>query len=303
MKTEISYGKKIRKLREERGWTQEQLAEATGVFTVRTIQRAENDETQGKETIQAIAGALDADLSALRTARMVPESRLLRAASVTTYRQFVDIEERYSSEVFGRVVMAPLTDEGLARVEGMLGRLFADRELIEPYEHSLWAGYLQQIEEPLRELFDLKLAFLVLDEQKDLLLPKSNGLEPLKPFIDDWRVRYFVVVPQHGCFRLSPADKLHRFNEECSEATAAVFRAVSSREIPGLHVYNNAMVAVGREELPNDSAHWCDCCFPILSNGCRLDYEYMERVTGLTRAELTTLWQKVSGDSSLHGLA
>lgn len=59
-------GERIRKLRECRGWSQEQLAGAAGV-SVRTVQRAESDSTASRETKVCLAAALDvphADLEA-----------------------------------------------------------------------------------------------------------------------------------------------------------------------------------------------------------------------------------------------
>ena len=69
MRQEIRYGKKIVELRRTRGWTQEHLAEATRL-EVRTIQRAEKDETKGPETLQAIVGAFDVELADMQTVRL-----------------------------------------------------------------------------------------------------------------------------------------------------------------------------------------------------------------------------------------
>jgi hypothetical protein len=175
----------------------------------RTVQRVEKDLTKSAETLQAIAGAFDVDLASLRSTWLIPESRLLRASFVTNYQQFVRVEESHSWHAFGRMIMAPLTEEGLKQVKRLVGQIFADRELIEPYETDLWSSYLEQIELPLEELFDLNLAILVLDEQKDLLLRNTGALKPEKPYMDDWRVRYFLFIPPAwlfptGCCRTAP---------------------------------------------------------------------------------------------------
>src|SRR5687768_17088262 len=52
-----STGNRIRRLREQRAWTQEDLAAAAAV-SVRTVQRAE-EGTLSAESLTAIAGALD----------------------------------------------------------------------------------------------------------------------------------------------------------------------------------------------------------------------------------------------------
>ncbi len=56
-------GRRIRRLREQRAWTQEHLADAAQV-SVRTIQRAE-DGVMSAETLSAVAGALDEPVEAL----------------------------------------------------------------------------------------------------------------------------------------------------------------------------------------------------------------------------------------------
>tara|TARA_B100002003_G_scaffold246330_1_gene275740 strand:+ start:2732 stop:3076 length:345 start_codon:yes stop_codon:yes gene_type:complete len=50
----------IRKFRVSKGWTQEKLAEESGVHS-RTIQRIENDGVASIQSLNAIAGALDVE--------------------------------------------------------------------------------------------------------------------------------------------------------------------------------------------------------------------------------------------------
>ncbi len=57
-------GVKVRALRTQRGWTQEQLAEIAGI-SPRTIQRVETLESAAYETVRAIAGAFDLDFDQL----------------------------------------------------------------------------------------------------------------------------------------------------------------------------------------------------------------------------------------------
>jgi transcriptional regulator with XRE-family HTH domain len=54
-------------MRQDHGWTQAHLAEAAGIGE-RTVQRAEGETPAKEETLQAIAGAFDVSLSALKTA-------------------------------------------------------------------------------------------------------------------------------------------------------------------------------------------------------------------------------------------
>jgi transcriptional regulator with XRE-family HTH domain len=61
----------IQKLRLQRGWSLEQLAELTGL-SVRTIQRVERGQNPSAESLKAIAAVLDVDFGALREAHMTP---------------------------------------------------------------------------------------------------------------------------------------------------------------------------------------------------------------------------------------
>ncbi len=69
-----SDGAKIKALRLQRGWTQEQLAEIAGV-SARTIQRAETAGSAAFDTLRAIAGAFETDFDQLlgNNSRQMPE--------------------------------------------------------------------------------------------------------------------------------------------------------------------------------------------------------------------------------------
>ena len=65
MRTKINPdGAKIRDLRINRGWTQEQLAEIAGI-SLRTVQRAESANSAAFETMKAIAAAFEKDFDQL----------------------------------------------------------------------------------------------------------------------------------------------------------------------------------------------------------------------------------------------
>lgn len=59
----------IQKFRLQRGWSQEQLAEVSGL-SVRTIQRIESGQTPSLETLNALAAVFDVDLSQLKDTDM-----------------------------------------------------------------------------------------------------------------------------------------------------------------------------------------------------------------------------------------
>jgi transcriptional regulator with XRE-family HTH domain len=61
----------VRKLRLQRGWSQEHLAELVGV-TPRTIQRIERGYRPGLETAKALASVFEVDVSIFTTAEELP---------------------------------------------------------------------------------------------------------------------------------------------------------------------------------------------------------------------------------------
>lgn len=55
----------VRKLRMERGWSQEQLAQLSGL-NIRTIQTIESGNKAGLETLKALAAVFDVDINQLQ---------------------------------------------------------------------------------------------------------------------------------------------------------------------------------------------------------------------------------------------
>lgn len=84
---------KLKRLREGRGWSQEQLASAAGI-SVRTVQRAERDGAASRETKVCLAAALDvphAELEAPAThrpadTRAVPVPTVYQRALASYYQ-------------------------------------------------------------------------------------------------------------------------------------------------------------------------------------------------------------------------
>ena len=59
----------IQKLRLQRGWSQEQLAELSGLST-RTIQRLERGQASSAESLKAVASVFEVDFSTLKEPEM-----------------------------------------------------------------------------------------------------------------------------------------------------------------------------------------------------------------------------------------
>jgi transcriptional regulator with XRE-family HTH domain len=299
MRKEFRYGKKIKELREIRAWTQQHLAEIAEV-EVRTIQRVEKDLTRSPETLHAVAAAFDVTVDSLRSTWLIPESRLLRAGSVSTYKEFIATEQTHRSDAFAKAIMVPLKDEFQIEVSDLLEQVFADRDVIEPDEPELWAGYTDFVEQPLERLFDFGFSFFLLDEQRDLVLHSSGMLKPEKDHMD-LKVRHFFLVPTHGCFQLSRTEPLHRFNARCTAAGDALFRTIKEHGT-GTYVYKNALVAA-TQPGGESAVHWCDACFPVSPVGTRIGFEYIEQVTGLSRTKICALYDEITGEAFLEGLS
>lgn len=301
MKRIVTYGERIRALREEKAWTQEHLTAAAGIESVRTVQRVEKNETRSPETLRAIAAAFDVDVDNLRTERAIPESRLIGTWLVTTNRELLQAEEAHHWQMSYRGVVAPLTEEGHQQTEQLLNEIIADRESIDRFDTDLYDSYIQSIQEPLRGLFEMGLAIFILGERRDFVLSTVGEMKPLKDHIPDWLVQHFMVVPKHVCFRLNPAEPLHFFDSSCSVATDTLFRAAKRGNV-GVHVYSNALWAAMKPNSEN-AVHWCVTCFPPLSGGARISFEYIERVTGLNRWQLHSLTDAITGQPFIEGLA
>jgi transcriptional regulator with XRE-family HTH domain len=77
----------IQKLRLKKGWSQQQLAEASGL-SVRTIQRIEGGQPASTETLKSIAAVFEVDFSTLN-----PETSMTTATAVNP-------QEREEAEAF-----------------------------------------------------------------------------------------------------------------------------------------------------------------------------------------------------------
>jgi transcriptional regulator with XRE-family HTH domain len=98
-------GTNIRQLREEKPWTQEQLAQAAAL-DVRTVQRAERGRGMSAETLQAIAGALDVSIEDLRFDVL---EKLGQALGVPRDEVTPELVAAKAEEIRERYVFVPLT--------------------------------------------------------------------------------------------------------------------------------------------------------------------------------------------------
>jgi transcriptional regulator with XRE-family HTH domain len=93
MRTERRFGKKVKELRLERGWSQDQLAELADI-TTRTVQRVEKDQTRDGETLKAIAAAFDVSVKDLATDYWVAEAQSPTALMIESADDFKTVIQR-----------------------------------------------------------------------------------------------------------------------------------------------------------------------------------------------------------------
>lgn len=96
---------KFRALRLQRAWSQEQLAELTGLST-RTVQRIENGESPSLETLSALAAVFEVSVTELSTPENDGDNALDQR--ITETRARIDEERRFYSSIFSALVVCLL---------------------------------------------------------------------------------------------------------------------------------------------------------------------------------------------------
>ena len=88
----------IRNLRIERGWSQEQLAEFSGL-SVRTIQRIERGQPCGLESLKSLAAVFEVNINELKKdsdmTAQIPEISPSSAAEQEARKQVKELKEFY----------------------------------------------------------------------------------------------------------------------------------------------------------------------------------------------------------------
>ena len=96
---------KFRALRLQRAWSQEQLAELTGLST-RTVQRIENGESPSLETLSALAAVFEVSVTELSTPENDGDNAIDKR--ITETRARIDEERRFYSSIFSALVVCLL---------------------------------------------------------------------------------------------------------------------------------------------------------------------------------------------------
>jgi transcriptional regulator with XRE-family HTH domain len=286
MRTESRFGKKVRELRIDRGWSQEQLAEIAGIAT-RTVQRVEKDQTRDGETLQAIAAAFDVTVKELRTDFWVAESQPPKALMIESAEDFrVAIQRAY--HFYTRRILVEPRPESEARIRKLVDLVFADIWAMEPDEPELTTSYIDSIREPLVELKAMGMTFFSVQERRDVFIKGEKPGERLP--MEDVTYGHFFLAPVDGCFREGgdgQSHPLHRFSARCEDAVRTLLR-ITQKELD-MSVAVNPMYVMTAEGSDAASIQWCDECFPEGEDGCRISWDDLERFTGLTSEQMTNI--------------
>lgn len=84
----------IKKIRLSKGWTQEQMAQFSGL-SVRTVQRIEHGQNAGLESLKCIAATFDVEVSQLRNRNIEEDELFLGADPILPVRSAADTAEFY----------------------------------------------------------------------------------------------------------------------------------------------------------------------------------------------------------------
>jgi transcriptional regulator with XRE-family HTH domain len=112
----------VRKLRLQRGWSQEHLAELTGL-SVRTIQRIERGHKPGLETQRALAAVFEIELQALTEEAAMPQDAAMTYEEQQALEYVRDLKGFYHH---------------LAMYVVIVGALFVVNYLSSPHYYWAW---------------------------------------------------------------------------------------------------------------------------------------------------------------------
>lgn len=296
MKTEIRYGKRIKELREAKGWTQEQLEGLSGI-TVRTIQRVEGDQTKAPETLAAIGSAFDLTVGELGQRYRVTESRPPTAILIETAADFgVAMQRAHHDYVFQRLTTT--TDE----VEDLINFITEDLPYIRPNEGGIFESFIRSLREPIEALHALGFGIFAIQETRDRILRFTPNSKPTE--FENWTHCKFIIIPRYGCFRPGgpkSGEKLHRFNAGCKAAVDELLTLF--REEGEVGVFANGLHALVPQPNAAPVDDWCDTCFPLQPDGSRLTFAYMATVLGKSEAELEQMVKAEREDMPIVGHA
>lgn len=108
----------VKKLRLQRGWSQEHLAQLTDV-SVRTIQRIERGNKPGLETIKSLAAVFEVDISTFDSGDNRMNDQQLKADEVQAMQYVKGVIEFYSHLLMYVVFASVFLLNGGSHIEGI----------------------------------------------------------------------------------------------------------------------------------------------------------------------------------------
>jgi len=191
-------GKNIRQHREERHWTQEELAIISGV-DARTIQRAESGQNLALETIKAIANAFETTVDQLSKGHQEAALAEFRAKysviDLQPVEKSADLCRLFGTHAFHFHTAGTFTEgqaDAIAELEQELkdyGDIWSD---LEPLQRRQAEKHIQPL---IQQMVSLDLALSAGSHSMMVKFTEEvAGLKPNpKPF--SWSIMYVAVVP------------------------------------------------------------------------------------------------------------
>lgn len=283
MKREYRFGDKIREFRQDRGWSQEDLAAASGLG-VRTVQRAERGETRVGATLCALAAAFQVEVKDLKTAYWVAEARPPQALMIASAEDFRTAVSR-AHHIYDYQKLVTVKPELEAEVDDLMGQIFDDILIMAPGE-CYYDSYIKSLHEPLAQLRTMGLSFFSIQECRDMFI---KGREPGERMpVEDITTSHFMLVPTYGCFQTAESvdGPLHRFSSDCEDGVSTLLQVTRGKR--QIRIFINFVFAAFEvdTEAPGE---WCDVCFPKAVDGSRITLEDIQNVTGLSLEQIGDL--------------
>lgn len=125
----------IQKLRLQHGWSQEQLAQASGL-SARTIQRIEAGGVPSTESLKSLAAVFDVDFSTLKPEPAMPDATL----SPALHANPADLAEHQEAEAFAHVRKLKGFYRHLLKYVLVVALLAGVNLLVSP--HRLWVQWV-----------------------------------------------------------------------------------------------------------------------------------------------------------------
>lgn len=283
MRREYRFGHKIREFRQDKGWSQEDLAAAAGL-AVRTIQRAETDETKVGATLRAIAAAFNVEVKDLKTAYWVAEAKPPSSLMIESVDDFRTAINR-AHHIYDYEKLITVKPELDSEVKDLMSRIFDDILIMAPGE-CYFDSYIDSLREPLAELRKIGLSFFSIQECKDMFIKGRKPGERMP--VEDITTGHFLLVPTYGCFQTAEGidGPLHRFSSSCEDSVSTLLQVTKGKI--QIRVFINFVFAAF--EVDNEAEdRWCQVCFPKTADGSRVSIEDIQNVTGLSIERLVEL--------------